>query len=434
VYVDHLKAMKNIDVFRYWLYYLNDTGLQGHPQDIEIMFVFVPQLQKNQKPFPEPLAIIGAGHTEMVPNNVLLVTPGVRMDSIFVMVERGGHSIAPDRNGDGRFNPGFDANWQAANLWGTRDTQAAAGLGALGNYKSWMTFPRHEADRCLPPRLKNTHPWSYELLALEDLKAAYDKIKQLPKAAMASADDSAAWHDFGRSLEKIGGPPAQAWMVISDSVRLATRERLQYWLEDQWTYELNMQTGKLEEKTPGGLKDRKHMPWKHRYFDSSPNAGFKRHLFPPRGFPDQLLRGIYIRSAGKREVVVGIDLLVAELPIMQKLLKFPGTIVLDTGIRNVEAEPNQIAARLLYDTRYATVFSGYFGWGFQADWKQNAFKSHNTQKFFYGGLKAEYYWGSMPLSLNFVQIRAGVRIRNKGQQLLFRDDETRFELQFGFHR
>ena len=92
-------------------------------------------------------------------------------------MELGGHSSAPDRNGDGRFSPGFDANWRAEKLWGTRDIQAATGMGALGDYKVWMTFPRPMTTRCFSPRLMQK---AFVKLSLEE-KAFFDSFaRELP--------------------------------------------------------------------------------------------------------------------------------------------------------------------------------------------------------------------------------------------------------------
>ncbi len=142
-------------VFEYYFYYVNDTGLQGHPNDLESVFVFLPRLRDDSaqtnpeamKGLDDLLIIVGQGHSASTPNNVLVLTGHearyVRQRGWHAMVELGGHSSAADRNQDGEFSPGFDANWNIhENMWGTRDLQAIAGAGYLGDYESWMTLPR----------------------------------------------------------------------------------------------------------------------------------------------------------------------------------------------------------------------------------------------------------------------------------------------------
>jgi hypothetical protein len=141
-------------VVEYYFYYVNDTGLQGHQNDIESAFVFLPRARTDAVLLPSEIArlndlvvIVGQGHSASTPNNVLVLTGHearhVGDQPWDLMVELGGHSSAPDRNHDGHFSPGFDANWNLhENMWGTRDVQAVSGTGYLGRYESWMTLPR----------------------------------------------------------------------------------------------------------------------------------------------------------------------------------------------------------------------------------------------------------------------------------------------------
>ncbi len=438
------REVERIEVFCYWIYYLNDTGLEGHPQDLESVYVFAPVWRKDTKVEKEfltkPLAVVGAGHTEMVPNNVLLCdTP---LDSIVILTELGGHSSAPDRNGDGRLNPGYDANWQAANLWGTRDTQASSGLGALGNYESWMTFPRKEEMRCFPPKEKYEQLWHYRLAAAEDLKKLYEAIRDLqPHRKLRTAADSTQWLSMGEKFEKMGGPRRQSWIAMAESRRDSLFERLQSWREDQWTYKKNPETGGLEKKSHEKLVAAKHMPWQHANYKGPVSNIFKRHIFPPTGDWSHWMRGAYLRYAGRSEASAGLVLHVTEPPVIRDLFKLAGVVVFEGGYRRVANDTSkiegtlftgtdQIAARLLYDVTYNTVFTGYFGWGVETDYKRSA--SNHTRKFFYGGVKAEYYLEWLPGSFNFLQVRFGVRIPNAGHHL--RANQTVLELQIGLHR
>ena len=132
------------DVMQYFLYYLADKGLQGHPNDVELVSIFFPRNRADLEKFR---IVVGSGHSPRTPNNVLVLSAFHRgesrlEDSLFVMVELGGHSSAPDLRPYGRFTPGLDANWHAYDVWGTRDAQAAGGVGYLGRYQQSMTFDR----------------------------------------------------------------------------------------------------------------------------------------------------------------------------------------------------------------------------------------------------------------------------------------------------
>lgn len=141
-------------VIQYFLYYVRDQGLQGHPQDIELVSVFLPEDRSLWKRFR---IVVGSGHSTRTPNNVLVLSAdhrGVRQlhDSLFVLVELGGHSSSPDLPPYGRYTPGVDVNWHIYDVWGTRDVQAIAGIGFQGRYTHEMTFERvGDAVTLYPP-------------------------------------------------------------------------------------------------------------------------------------------------------------------------------------------------------------------------------------------------------------------------------------------
>ncbi len=179
------------NVIEYYFYYITDSGLQGHPNDIEKVFVFVPSrraladsLARHREKIgkaveqavqqagrdsvgalegPELVdslvtgftVAVGAGHSTTTPNNVLVLTGNTARSLFFpyVLVELGGHSSAPNLPPYTEFNLGVDANWNIGeNVWGTRDLQAISGTGYLGAYEPWMTVPRDpEASVSLGP-------------------------------------------------------------------------------------------------------------------------------------------------------------------------------------------------------------------------------------------------------------------------------------------
>jgi hypothetical protein len=151
------KSVAGFDVIQYFLYYLADRGLQGHPNDIELVSVFLPHRADLREKFR---IVVGSGHSPRTPNNVLVLSAFHRgesklQDTLHVLVELGGHSSAPDLRPIGKFTPGLDANWHAYDLWGTRDAQAAGGIGYLGQYRQAMTFDRgfgSDGIYVFPPR------------------------------------------------------------------------------------------------------------------------------------------------------------------------------------------------------------------------------------------------------------------------------------------
>ena len=142
-------------VIEYYPYYLKDFGLIGHEWDTEIVFVFLPKDAGLAEKFR---VLVGGGHTQRVPSNVLVVS-GDQAERLQgpdrrpgVLVELGDHSSAIDVRPFGQFQPGHDANWQDHDVWGTRDVQASSGQGALGRYELTMTLPRDGAVRLFPPQ------------------------------------------------------------------------------------------------------------------------------------------------------------------------------------------------------------------------------------------------------------------------------------------
>jgi len=180
----YFDSQDTIDVYEYYFYYVNDGGLQGHPNDMERVFIFVPQDSTISFRI-----VVGDGHGDAVPNNVLVYNMNSSepdlpsnyeyQDHLHILVELGGHSIAPDLKGDGRFDPVVDANWHSENLWGTRDVQAKVGGGATGKYAIWMTFQRDPLKKVFPPDLDLQLPkphHCYRLLPADKFKDFYSLL------------------------------------------------------------------------------------------------------------------------------------------------------------------------------------------------------------------------------------------------------------------
>lgn len=142
-----VRGISRFRVIQYFVYYLQDWGLQGHTEDIEYTFLFIPEDAHAARSFR---VIVGAGHDPPAPNNVLVLSGRDASKSRHfhpnILVELGGHSSAPDMPPFGQFSAGLDVNWHIDDLWGTRDEQATAGLSFSGRYEGTMTYPRDPED------------------------------------------------------------------------------------------------------------------------------------------------------------------------------------------------------------------------------------------------------------------------------------------------
>ena len=58
-----------------------------------------------------------------------------------LLVEEGKHGLATDKNGDGVFTKGYDANVRINDAWGTRDIIRTGRL-FTGGYQGWMAKVR----------------------------------------------------------------------------------------------------------------------------------------------------------------------------------------------------------------------------------------------------------------------------------------------------
>ncbi|MCY3837880.1 MAG: hypothetical protein OXH09_04405 [Gammaproteobacteria bacterium] len=135
----------------YYFYYLHDYGAGCHSNDLELatMHLVMHATRDGSPPYVVSLErIVGHAHGSRWYENVLdLRKPGTDDTSLppTLLVEEGKHAVAPDRNGDGQYTPGYDVNTNVTDAWGVRDS---FGSGYLGNtYAAHMTKRRHDRDR-----------------------------------------------------------------------------------------------------------------------------------------------------------------------------------------------------------------------------------------------------------------------------------------------
>lgn len=218
-FTDH-GASPKIALLQYWFYYVLDGGFGSHPGDSEHAFVFVETTPGADKAndvmsYRGVRGVVGAGHTPDTANNILVVgnrqsnvgaLPRRLPDHMPILVELGKHASAPDRNLDGRFDVGMDANAFRDNVWGSRDIFNLNIWQFVTPFQGWYSFPRHRnslmfEDQALshwqeytdrlpglgvaPQELPKTQ--RYRLFPLSDLKALYDALRLKDKAASRAA-------------------------------------------------------------------------------------------------------------------------------------------------------------------------------------------------------------------------------------------------------
>ena len=286
-------------VVQYYFYYVKDLGLQGHPEDIEMVFVFVPVDPEKASQFR---VVVGSGHSERTPNNVLvLFAPQLGLnrlnDSLSIIIEGGGHSSAPDLPTYGQFTPGVDVNWHVYDIWGTRDIQAITGLGFSGRYRPEMTFPRdgrnavilfpsryEPEDRKMmqqasQPENTDTTTHSYRLLPV----LPFIQLSQLLEDSAGPADSVGSILDaLAASIRLQGEGSHDGWNFegfspLTPEERIASVRWMQAWNRDMLV--LWWKPG--EAMKPQVHSRKKHQVWEHDGYLRNPTNIFKSHLFRP---------------------------------------------------------------------------------------------------------------------------------------------------------
>jgi hypothetical protein len=136
-------------ILKYYFYYPEDSGVGGHPHDLETA-EFEVWLEGGGSCRRVRLASIEAlAHGSRWYSNTLKIRPDTRYP-VTLFVEEGKHATAPDRNADGTFMRGYDVTERVNDAWGVRDSLGHGVLLSSG-YASEMTKARKENCRLLPP-------------------------------------------------------------------------------------------------------------------------------------------------------------------------------------------------------------------------------------------------------------------------------------------
>lgn len=397
-----LRSEKTIIIYKYYFYYVRDKGLQGHPHDFETLHILLPQDSSNTFRM-----VLGVGHSRLVSNNVL-VYDQMEINSLYskrygsnfhILVELGGHSNAPDINANGLFEKGFDSNWHIRNLWGTRDIQAVGGIGALGEYEPWMTFPRDSINKVFPPdSSKYSSKNLYKLRSLDKFKMLDSLLQILDKRKSESKIiDSTDVKNIKESFQNIGLQPKGIKRINNSII-----ERLFLW--------------RLK---PNVWKDKGDKPFEEELF--------RKHLFRPRFIQRKLFPP---RGLGSLGVWYGFEF--SEKPIHEYGLTWiiPAVFWLPLktdGILEFHAGIQDISKRIITELYYERFYGRLFSWYGNLSYK-NLQKSQNWS------IGIGFSISGPPLydPINWIKLRIGLRsyIADNSYQL------KRFKLQFqiGFHR
>lgn len=382
-------------LIEYWLYYVRDAGLEGHPHDTERVDVFLPRRFKAgidpesarcrsltlRSMLDSMRIVVGTGHTETTPNNVLVLLgqSAYRFANPGVLVELGGHASAPDRNWDAEFQLGLDVNWNIGErVWGTRDVQAVSGTGYIGRYTSAMTLPRppdlsttlipdtlsqEVRDSAKPGDLSTRR---YALLPL----APFEKLaRYLEGSTTVSACDAAVQGDS--AFQRVAGDSARD--VIRDSiVPLLSNTWKSPGFGDASPAEVDSAIGWMKSWVRPQLRDGKTVSaakdqiWRHPSFCTSPIEVLKRRLYRPTGTGIQNAGDVFTLFTfnfgatlgdGGQQFQVGFM-----LPTIKSKLVIPGILEPQIGIysaRFFRGGPRTASFSLLYERQYRNTFSWY---------------------------------------------------------------------------
>lgn len=389
----------------YYLYYIRDDGLEGHPEDIEFVFIFLPYKRHangGATVFPNCFRVItGGGHTWRTPNNVLVLSPSnmPKSSTPSVLVELGGHSSAPDLTPIGTFQPGVDVNWHAYDVWGTRDVQSVLGQGFDGQYDMSMTFPRDSTLMSLRKRNRNILTQAdtakldierqspipiehreynlmpvilMESLAVE-IEAEYpssERVQQrlerleeyMPNSCQLRTRpaDSVCFRGF-RGMASAERDSAVAWMRWWHLNSLHD-EHFDHHFESYESPRGSQRFGVLQART---IPREKHRIWDHEVYRRPATELLKGHLYRPSvrefdGLNTSLLRlltyGFSFHPSEGYQAQVGVIIPAVPIPV-----RLPGVLEIQAGVfgRRFLRDEHTWSLAVLHDHFYSRFFSWY---------------------------------------------------------------------------
>jgi hypothetical protein len=365
--IDHEPLM----VIEYYFYYIRDRGLVGHIEDIEMVFVFIPQDPDRICDFR---IIVGAGHTDQTPNNILLMNEllAPRHSNVHVLVELGGHSSAPDLPPYGRYQLGTDINWNLYHAWGTRDIQAISGSGWSGPYRPEMTVSRDTVSAVIlipdthfvfRPGVRGANQFQYRLIPVESLQQLSEAVEAFDRSGCAG--QAANRGECETAVARMY--TAYELYAISLGISIGETPRTEYGDLDQ---QLVAWVRKIEWLDPGQgfkriVKRPQHAIWRHPLYTEAPTIIFKDHLVAPsmigtRYFSPRWLTwgaAVWPHEAAQFNIGVMVPKVISEITL-------PGFSQFQVGLVSPDwldgLDRRGVSLAVLVDTSYEERI-GYYG-------------------------------------------------------------------------
>ena len=195
-------------ILKYFFYYSEDSGVGGHPHDLETVEFEVWLEGSPDCRRVRVASVEGLAHGSRWYSNTLKARSDMKFP-VMLLVEEGKHGTAPDRNADGAYMRGYDVTERVNDAWGVRDSLGQGVLLSSG-YASEMTKPRRPTTRLLPPvsehlqvtdRYRSSHDGEpslghYELRAGNTIAACDEITPQRDRLVRMMAD-----HGFGVDQE-----------------------------------------------------------------------------------------------------------------------------------------------------------------------------------------------------------------------------------------
>ena len=465
----------------YYLYYIRDDGLEGHPEDIEFVFIFIPYTRAGNAVtlYPDCFRVItGGGHTWRTPNNVLVLSPsnmpGSRTPNI--LVELGGHSSAPDLTPAGTFQPGVDVNWHAYDVWGTRDVQAVLGQGFDGQYVMSMTFPRDTTLMSLKKRGRIVQPEAdvakQEIERTSTIPVLHREYNLMPVVLVESlaveleAREPSAdriQHRLERMEEympnscQLADTPADRLCFRGfRGMDLATRDTAIEWMkrwhlnslhEEHFDHHFESYESPRSSHRFGVLQARtisreKHRVWDHEVYRRPATELLKGHLYRPSvrefdGLKTSLLRlltyGFSFHPSEGYQAQVGV--IIPAIPIAVRL---PGVVEIQAGVfgRRFMRQEHSWSLAVLHDHFYSRFFSWYAKLTYVRDRDEIINQPGASDVFLSAGPsfllslgRSKTWYGTIA---NSIRLRAGLRFDLGDWNGVFR--RVGWEFQLGFRQ
>jgi hypothetical protein len=335
--------------YEYYFYYVNDTGIKGHPEDIETFFVFVPDEAPGSADSTNFFVLVGAAHSDGDANNVAIYEwlSNEPTPQVCAFVELGGHAMAPDVPPLGElYRHGFDTNWHAGDAWGIRDAIATGAGGSLRRFDGWMVENRDPAAMikpiCADRKKDNPTANTYVLISAEEF---YGPAGLYGPAAVDSTMDIAAAKQAIRAMSK-DLPLTGSTKDSIDRLDAEGLARMLSWSRD----------GIAQKENPKEVREAKrHIVTRHASYTAPSSTGILKPYLFGSNFPFPFVR----RTAGPSgdpRLYAGAEMGLVALSRVKSWLSMQGGLRLGVSY---EFNQEDVAVDLGYFTSMARRFTEY---------------------------------------------------------------------------